>query len=552
MGEAKRRASLPALISVLIPERGRPEKLERAIRSLLDRAGGDTAVEILVQIDDDDEAWFGAEPAGHPQLRILYKPRPITLGEKLNELANEANGDILFFFANDVVMESEGWPQVMRAAVNRLPNGYGVCYAKDDLHPGHASYWLMTRRMRDAVGFFAPPWFPYWFADTWWDEIGIMMQEHHQINVEVGSPDGRGKTHGMVDLPFWANLFLEMRPLRMRDTINLATLAHGEKTPALADIMAAIPTRNALCVARNQRLASAEHLEEWGRDSDSAPAPRYAEAKEYAEGLLKQIREQTPRRPKVAIACPSGRTWEATTGCSIAAMGIHTMQHGIEIALLNVQTSQISQGRNSTVEIAMKENCDYIMFVDSDMKFPPDTLIRLMRHDKDICGCVYNKRVPPFETLGKLIGPKPEVMDGSLHEAALLPGGMILVKMDVFRRIGYPYYAECHRFPQKDGLEAWKSLMRNYFTDAPPEEYLAELDGTRLGEWLRTGNSFGLDGETYPNWSEDLYFCRRARRAGFRIWADIALSWELVHLGTLEVTTLNPKLPEKVLPEAAD
>ena len=55
MGEARRRAAVQNMISVLIPERGRPKELERLLRSLIDTAGDDAQIEILVAVDDDDE-----------------------------------------------------------------------------------------------------------------------------------------------------------------------------------------------------------------------------------------------------------------------------------------------------------------------------------------------------------------------------------------------------------------------------------------------------------------------------------------------------------------
>lgn len=536
MGDAKRRAEQAKMISVLIPERGRPEALDRCIVSLIDTAGIDDAIEILVFIDNDDPAWQDREPLAHSRVRYLRRPRPITLGEKLNELAKEARGDSFFFLANDMTMDTPGWPAMMRAAMAALPNGIGVLYARDELHPGHASYWLMTRKMRDAIGFFAAPWFPYWFVDTWATELGIMTGLFREMPVAVGSPDGRGKSHALIDLAFWAKFFHETRPLRMRDAINLATIAYGEGSAGLADVMTNLARRNALCVHRSAHLSSQSFLEVWGGNADSPPSPQYPEVKAYAESLLTQINKNTPRRLKVAICCPSGRTWEATAANSIAAMSAHTAQAGIDLAFLNVQSSDVSHGRNKTVELALNEGMDYLLFVDSDIVMPPDALLRLLAHKKDIVGATYNRRSFPHTTLGKLAGPKPTQMTDGLHEALLMPGGMMLVRTEVFRTLGYPCYAFAYQFPGDDGLAAFKALMRAYFSEEPPADVLAALDATPFGAWIKDHYTLGEFGEKYDSFSEDLFFSRRARRAGFQIWCDIALTGELVHLGQLDVT----------------
>lgn len=542
LGEARRRAEAASLISVLIPERGRPDSLDRLIVSLLETAGNDERIEILVAIDDDDPAWTDRAPAEHQRTRYLRWPRPITLGEKLNALSVEAKGGILWFVANDYVMETPGWPEKFRAAVARLPNGIGVPYPHDDLHPGHAAFPIITRRMMDSTGFFMAPWFPTWFIDTWWDQIGIMLDQHHEIDVTVRAPEGRGKTHGMMDLAFWVGFFRETQPLRKRDALNLAFVAHGKDTPAFREVEKALPMRDMLCTQRTAHLVDPAFIREWGARADSPPAPRYAEAKAGAEAFLADIRRHSPRRLRVAIACPSGRTWEATTATAVAAMAAHSSANGIELALINVQSSDVAHGRNASVELALSSNCDAIMWVDSDMLFPPNMLLRLLRHDKDIVGATYCKRVADadgtYPVLGKLVGQKPEVMTDGLHEALLMPGGLMLVRTDVYRRLGWPWFMQCYRWQGANRLEAFKNLMRNYFATQPPEEALAELDGTALGGWIEDHYEVGEFEESSPMFSEDLFFVRRARRAGFTVYADIKLTGECAHIGEAKITCL--------------
>ena len=45
---------------------------------------------------------------------------------------------------------------------------------------------------------------------------------------------------------------------------------------------------------------------------------------------------------------------------------------------------------------AYKEKCTHILFSDDDMEYPPDTLQKLLAHDKDLIGTLYNiRRLPP-------------------------------------------------------------------------------------------------------------------------------------------------------------
>jgi hypothetical protein len=359
------------------------------------------------------------------------------------------------------------------------------------------------------------------------------------------------------DLAFWCRFFEDTRPLRARDAVQLMQMAYDE--PAARAGIAQLTARQRECAARSAHLHTDAFQKRWGCDAAVTPA-NYAEVKAIAEKLAEDIRAQTPRRPKVAICIPSGRTWEAGTANSVAAMAAYSSMCGIDIAIMNVGSSMITHGRNLTVEMALKEKMDWLCWVDSDMKFGPDSLMRLMAWGKDIVGATYNRRVAPYGTLGKLKGSRPsEPLGDGLHEALLLPGGFLLVKADVYRKLFYPWYAEGYEWPGVDGLEKFKAMMRCYFESVPPEEALSSLGETEFGAWMRDNFSLGEGAEKTMILSEDLYFCRQARRAGYEIWCDLGLSYSMVHLGVLEVTTLKPEhqaaaaLPApEVVAEAAD
>lgn len=559
MGEAKRRMEAADLISVLIPERGRPEMLERCICSLIDKAGGDDRYEIIVAIDDDDPAWRDRRPFDHTRTRYLRRPRPATLGVKLNDMAREARGGLILWLANDQEMVTRDWPARCREAAAKLPNGIGVAYLQDPLHLHHASYWMLTRKMVEA-GFraeevgtpFAPPWFPYWFCDTWWTEVGVLSGLMVEIDAEVSSPDGRGRSHALVDLPFWVEFFNGTRPLRVRNAIEMAQAAYGADSQQMKEVMLRLESRQRTCVQASEHLSSPAFLKRWGDTAESEPGPAYADVKAQAQQMLAEIKAQEPRRPRVAICCPSGETWKATTGNCIAAMAAYSAMAGVDCSLLNVQMSSVAHVRNTTVELALAENSDFILWVDSDMKFPPDTLVRLLGRNRPICGALYNKKFPnpdgKYQTLGLLKGQwSGKALDG-LQEALLLPAGLMLVRTDIYRSMAAPWYFETYSFGNGDGVERFRNLLCAYFSEVPPEEVLTELPETRLGAWVRDHYTTGEHGEMFGYFSEDLNFCRAVRRRGWTLWADLDLTYEVAHLGTSTITCLKPE----AMAEAAD
>lgn len=249
-----------------------------------------------------------------------------------------------------------------------------------------------------------------------------------------------------------------------------------------------------------------------------------------------------PAGPKVMIGLPSGRTWEARTATAVAGLATYSALHGVQIAIANLEGSMISKQRNDLVKMAIDAGMDYLLFVDTDMIMPPDALMRVLKADKDVIGATYNKRVPPYETLGRLKGPKPEDIHlGGVHEAELMPGGFMLVKTEVYRRIGWPYYWETYQWPGQDGVDCLKTYLRNSFYETPPEGVLDGLETIEpLKAWLQAQFE---EYKAQPRWdyySEDLNFCRKLRKNGIKLYCDLSLTFQMVHLGTHEVTCKPP------------
>jgi hypothetical protein len=189
---------------------------------------------------------------------------------------------------------------------------------------------------------------------------------------------------------------------------------------------------------------------------------------------------------KVAICIPSGRTWEAEMGLSIAGIVRSTMD--LDVTLLWQMGSQITAQRNDLVKMALAEKVDYLYWQDSDIVAPYTTLHELLAHDKSIVGATYCKKVPPHELVGRL-----KRTSGRLKVAEYMPGGCMLVKAAVYKHLPWPWYFET------------------------PEE----------AEQITTSEDFG--------------FCNKARsRGGYVVYCDIDLSQRLLHLGTQHV---QMKLP---------
>lgn len=192
-----------------------------------------------------------------------------------------------------------------------------------------------------------------------------------------------------------------------------------------------------------------------------------------------------PVKPtKVGICVPSYDKWDVQFALSlIALIDFHRGEEGLEIELFSRISGILPGARQALVEQALDSKCDWILFLDCDQTFPPDTLRRLARH-----ACALVSANCPRRDGSSLAVRMPDEATG-LVETGTLPFGVVLIKTEVFDHVTRPYF----NFD-------WNSL------------------GGGLGYF--TG--------------EDVSFSHKCIRAGMKCFIDADLSKEIGHLGRKE------------------
>ena len=156
---------------------------------------------------------------------------------------------------------------------------------------------------------------------------------------------------------------------------------------------------------------------------------------------------------------------EAQTACCLI-VALSNIKVPFQV-LLSI-SSLIHHNRNNIVRMAFKEGCSHLLFVDSDMVFDHDAIQRLLDRDLDIVAGRYNKKVAP------IVSTVPDIW--GLSSVPFVPAGFLLINMEVFKKIGEPYFSF-------EGAE-----------------------------------------------SEDAYFCQKAIKNGYEVWCDPTI--KIGHLGS--------------------
>lgn len=196
---------------------------------------------------------------------------------------------------------------------------------------------------------------------------------------------------------------------------------------------------------------------------------------------------------KIAICIPTRHNLELGTSFDLANMCAYTARNtDFDIHLLTSAGTLIFDQRNDLALEALKEKCDYVLWIDSDMRFPKDTIQRLLAHDKDIVGVNATTRTKPTKPTAKRLkiegntGTWSQVTSKDktgIEQVTALGCGVMLVKTKVYETLDMPYF---------------------WFYKIPGQKILGE----------------------------DVHFCVKANDFGFDSFIDHDLSQEIGHVGS--------------------
>jgi len=142
--------------------------------------------------------------------------------------------------------------------------------------------------------------------------------------------------------------------------------------------------------------------------------------------------------------------------------------------VITAKSCYVARNRNEIVKQAQAFGVSHLLFLDTDMAFETEGINKLLAHDKDIVGGMYNKRRLPLTNIVQEFDGQTELFE---VKEGFLPTGFLMIKMSVFDKVPEPWF---------------------------------ETMSTR-------------------NWAEDRYFCEEARKVGFQMYCDPTI--KLRHLG---------------------
>lgn len=225
----------------------------------------------------------------------------------------------------------------------------------------------------------------------------------------------------------------------------------------------------------------------------------------------------------LSTPCYGGLCLEAYAG-SIFKLQRLAAQYNIGMMLDTTENeSLVHRARNiSVARFLYKTECDYFMFIDADIHFEAESVIRLIQSGHDVAVAAYPKKAVLWDQADKAIKEGDKRDPAKLTSSLVLnfkgqsvpivngfaevldgPTGFMLIKRDVIKKMYEKYpELECVNDHQNRDLDKYCAVF-DCMIDPVSRRYL----------------------------SEDYAFCRRWQQMGGQIHADVTCT--LGHVGNL-------------------
>lgn len=193
-----------------------------------------------------------------------------------------------------------------------------------------------------------------------------------------------------------------------------------------------------------------------------------------------------------------------------------------EVKTFITSSSMLAESRHRLCAEALSWGATHMLCLDADHAFARETICRLWARNVEVVGCNYARRgSPTAPTAAKIVTSKEDedhknlvytteakAAENLMEEVSHLGLGVCLIRMTLFDRL------------QEHAESQGKRSMMPLFMFEP------RADGQGV-------------------YGEDVYFFRKVREAGVKVWLDHGLSWDVGHVNKTILTNAHAVRQEK-------
>ena len=206
-------------------------------------------------------------------------------------------------------------------------------------------------------------------------------------------------------------------------------------------------------------------------------------------------------KPSVFIAMPCYDSVKINTMLSVIKLVQQLGKSGIEVGIHTMKSPLIPQARNYLTSVFLTTEYQYMLFIDTDVEFQPEAVIRMMVTKKNIICTPYRVKSTDIDKHIYTVEFKDPknilVLAEGLVEIEAGPTGLMLIDRKVFEKI----------IKNRTDLKIINKAT-------PSAEKSHEFYYNFFDFGFKDGYAMG----------EDVSFCRLARSNDFKIYANIESS----------------------------
>lgn len=233
--------------------------------------------------------------------------------------------------------------------------------------------------------------------------------------------------------------------------------------------------------------------------------------------------------PMIAVPCYDQQVTEPFfMSCIKMAMGFKDI--GIQFAISTLSDSLITRARNNLIAKFMSnKDFTHIMFIDADIGFDYEDIVKMLWHDKDVITGSYPIKSIDWEKVSKLV--KQDVPTD-----ALMARSLRYVINPVQQRSGEVEIdnGALKIYDAGTGFMLIKREVIEKMIKAYPHLKFTDDTGSLSKEeknWTYNFFDAYIDDETNRLLSEDYGFCRYWQKIGGDVWVDPSI--DMVHIGRM-------------------
>jgi|TARA_B110000503_G_C7170869_1_gene424219 choline kinase len=188
---------------------------------------------------------------------------------------------------------------------------------------------------------------------------------------------------------------------------------------------------------------------------------------------------------KLGICVPARDQVHTGFARSLCYLTNRLTANSVDFELHIVCGSVIAESRNQLATEALEHRATHLLWLDSDMHFPPNVVEKFLAHNKDIVAGNYSTRYAPYRSVAFVDSSNTELRldaKAGLHKIWAVGMGCMLVKAEVYKQLPKPWY----------------------------------------------NHEYNKDTDTFSG--EDIYFCNQAYHHDIDVWIDADI--QLAHFGT--------------------